>query len=73
MTVQADATFLEMDLNSTFLLAPVTEHLFDKQPIYLKTVSYCEDKAAEWQRQMKVGWLIFFYTEIYTFQNKSIT
>ena len=54
MTPDADATFMEMDLDSNFLLTPVTDSVFSKSPIYLKTKSYCEDQADAWERQIKV-------------------
>ncbi|KAF2355407.1 CABIT domain [Trinorchestia longiramus] len=54
MTSRAEATLLEMDLNSNFLLSPILDPVFSKSPIYLKTLSYCDDEADEWQRQIKV-------------------
>ncbi|XP_018015266.2 uncharacterized protein LOC108672151 [Hyalella azteca] len=54
MTSQAEATLMEMDLSSSFLLSPILDPLFPKSPIYLKTLSYCEDEATDWQRQIKV-------------------
>ena len=55
MTSRAEATLFEMDLHSNFLLAPIKDLVFCRSPIYLKTLSYCDDEAAEWQRQIKVG------------------
>lgn len=54
MTTDTNATFLEMDLDSNFLLTPIKDSVFSKTPLYLKTKSYCEDEAEAWQRQMKV-------------------
>lgn len=65
MTSRADATFLEMDVHSNFLLSPISDPLFCKAPIYLKTLSYCEDEANEWQRQIKVCVLLLELEESY--------
>lgn len=55
MTTDTNATFLEMDLDSSFLLTPIRDAVFPKSPLYLKTKSYCEDEADAWQRQIKVS------------------
>ncbi|XP_066943245.1 uncharacterized protein [Macrobrachium rosenbergii] len=54
MTNEARATLFEIDVSSNFVLAPVKDSMFPKTPIYLKTVSYCEDEADAWRRQIKV-------------------
>ncbi|KAK7006495.1 hypothetical protein SK128_011470, partial [Halocaridina rubra] len=54
MTNEADATLFEIDVASNFVLKPVKDPMFPKTPIYLKTVSYCEDEADAWRRQIKV-------------------
>lgn len=56
MTDEAQATLFEIDVASNFVLTPVKDPLFPKSPIFLKTVSYCEDEAEPWRRQIKV-WL----------------
>lgn len=55
MTNEAQATLFEIDVNSNFALTPVKDPMFPKTPIFLKTVSYCEDEAEAWRRQIKVG------------------
>lgn len=55
MTDEAQATLFEIDVASNFVLTPVKDPLFPKSPIFLKTVSYCEDEAEPWRRQIKVG------------------
>lgn len=54
MTNEADATLFEIDVSSNFVLKPVKDPMFPKTPIFLKTVSYCEDEADAWRRQIKV-------------------
>ncbi|XP_069981990.1 uncharacterized protein [Penaeus vannamei] len=54
MTDEAQATLFEIDVASNFVLTPVKDPLFPKSPIFLKTVSYCEDEAEPWRRQIKV-------------------
>ncbi|XP_071532597.1 uncharacterized protein [Panulirus ornatus] len=54
MTNEARATLFEIDVSSNFVLAPVKDPIFPKTPIFLKTVSYCEDEADAWRRQIKV-------------------
>lgn len=54
MTNEAEATLFEIDVNSNFALTPVKDPMFPKTPIFLKTVSYCEDEAEAWRRQIKV-------------------
>lgn len=54
MTPDTNATFLEMDVDSSFILTPIRDSTFPKTPLYLKTKSYCEDEAESWQRQIKV-------------------
>ncbi|XP_069981992.1 GRB2-associated and regulator of MAPK protein 2 [Penaeus vannamei] len=54
MTNEARATLFEIDVASNFVLTPVKDPLFPKSPIFLKTVSYCEDEAEPWRRQIKV-------------------
>lgn len=55
MTNEAQATLFEIDVSSNFVLTPVKDTMFPKTPIFLKTVSYCEDEAEAWRRQIKVG------------------
>ena len=55
MTDEAQATLFEIDVSSNFALTPVKDPMFPKTPIFLKTVSYCEDEAEAWRRQIKVG------------------
>lgn len=55
MTNEAQATLFEIDVSSNFALTPVKDPMFPKTPIFLKTVSYCEDEAEAWRRQIKVG------------------
>lgn len=54
MTNEADATLFEIDVSSNFVLTPVKDPMFPKTPIFLKTVSYCDDEADAWRRQIKV-------------------
>ncbi|KAK8727871.1 hypothetical protein OTU49_009492 [Cherax quadricarinatus] len=54
MTNEAQATLFEIDVSSNFVLTPVKDPMFPKTPIFLKTVSYCEDEADAWRRQIKV-------------------
>nr|XP_045601950.1 uncharacterized protein LOC123760339 [Procambarus clarkii]XP_045602034.1 uncharacterized protein LOC123760339 [Procambarus clarkii]XP_045602108.1 uncharacterized protein LOC123760339 [Procambarus clarkii]XP_045602183.1 uncharacterized protein LOC123760339 [Procambarus clarkii]XP_045602255.1 uncharacterized protein LOC123760339 [Procambarus clarkii] len=54
MTNEAQATLFEIDVSSNFVLTPVKDPIFPKTPIFLKTVSYCEDEADAWRRQIKV-------------------
>ncbi|KAF2355406.1 CABIT domain [Trinorchestia longiramus] len=54
MTPDTNATFVEMDLDSNFILTPIKDPVFPKTPLYLKTKSYCEDEAEAWQRQIKI-------------------
>ncbi|XP_042233850.1 uncharacterized protein LOC121874049 [Homarus americanus] len=54
MTNEAQATLFEIDVSSNFVLTPVKDPVFPKTPIFLKTVSYCEDEADAWRRQIKV-------------------
>ncbi|KAK3853245.1 hypothetical protein Pcinc_040199 [Petrolisthes cinctipes] len=54
MTNEAQATLFEIDVSSNFVLTPVKDSMFPKTPIFLKTVSYCEDEAEAWRRQIKV-------------------
>ncbi|XP_069195356.1 uncharacterized protein [Procambarus clarkii] len=54
MTNEAQATLFEIDVSSNFVLTPVKDPIFPKTPIFLKTVSYCEDEAYAWRRQIKV-------------------
>ena len=54
MTSEARATLLEMDVSSNFVLSPIMDPLFPKTPIFLKTVSYCQDEGDTWRRQIKV-------------------
>lgn len=54
MTDEAQATLFEIDVSSNFALTPVKDPMFPKTPIFLKTVSYCEDEAEAWRRQIKV-------------------
>ena len=54
MTSEAKATLLEMDIDSNFLLSPIKDPIFPKTPIFLKTVSYCQDEGDSWRRQIKV-------------------
>ncbi|KAK8398214.1 hypothetical protein O3P69_003851 [Scylla paramamosain] len=54
MTNEAQATLFEIDVSSNFALTPVKDPMFPKTPIFLKTVSYCEDEAEAWRRQIKV-------------------
>ncbi|XP_050718557.1 uncharacterized protein LOC126999750 [Eriocheir sinensis] len=54
MTNEAQATLFEIDVNSNFALTPVKDPMFPKTPIFLKTVSYCDDEAEAWRRQIKV-------------------
>ncbi|KAK3853941.1 hypothetical protein Pcinc_039543 [Petrolisthes cinctipes] len=54
MTNEADATLFEIDVSSNFALTPVKDTMFPKAPIFLKTVSYCDDEAEAWRRQIKV-------------------
>lgn len=55
MTNEAQATLFEIDVSSNFALTPVKDPMFPKTPIFLKTVSYCEDEAEAWRRQIKVS------------------
>ena len=58
MTSEAQATLLEIEVTSNFVLSPIMDPLFSKTPIFLKTVSYCQDEADAWRRQIKVGFMI---------------
>ena len=55
MTPEADANFLEMDVDSDFSLRPILGATFPRAPLYLKTKSYCEQNAEAWCRMIKVG------------------
>ncbi|CAL4062905.1 unnamed protein product, partial [Meganyctiphanes norvegica] len=54
MNYEADATLFEIEVNSNFLLTPVKDPLLPRTPIFLKSISYCEDEADGWRRQIKV-------------------
>ncbi|CAL4064092.1 unnamed protein product [Meganyctiphanes norvegica] len=54
MNYEAHATLFEIDVTSSFSFATVPDPMLSKQPIFLKTVSYCEDEVDTWRRQIKV-------------------
>ncbi|CAL4099168.1 unnamed protein product, partial [Meganyctiphanes norvegica] len=54
MTSGPQSTLMEIDVSSNFVLSPMTDPVFSKTPIFLKTVSYCKDEGEAWRRQIKV-------------------
>ncbi|CAL4122158.1 unnamed protein product [Meganyctiphanes norvegica] len=54
MNYEAHATMFEIDVSANAVLAPVADPSLPKLPIFLKTLSYCQDEADAWRRHVKI-------------------